>query len=142
MLFSFSYTPTYDFLSGSYGGISRVTPYQADVATWIQENIPEQDDIYGIGPAGGYGKKKWIRVLSQHFIGWMIQDGVGDMKINLSQYEYVMIDRSDLRLLQQNPPSSEWATNQLGALSQFESEIANRSINVYTSEFIRVYKLE
>ncbi len=117
----------YDTLAGQQYSIGRINPWEMEAAEWIRSNLPENADIYGVGPAGYqyFGAKiKWLGVLSQrHFI-------VNLNNLNMS--DFVFIDYTDALLLQ--------SQDYVNTLQNFERNFKNAT-PIYNKNNIRVHQV-
>lgn len=119
---------TYKILNQQQYSIGRINPAQYEAAEWIRANLPEEADIYGVGPFGYqyFGAKiKWLMVLSQrHFL-------ISNREINLT--DYVFLDYTDALLLRNQ--------DYINALQSFEKNFQNLT-PIYNKNNIRVYKVD
>jgi hypothetical protein len=131
LVFSFNFNLAHSQLKDAYRGITRVTPTQYKVAEAIKESsMPINANITNLGTLT-MQKVRWLRYIAWRYI-YPYQGS-----LNASpKPTYVMIDYSDLSLLQGIPQYKK----ELDNLIEFEKNL-NRTL-VYNRNNIRVYKLE
>ncbi|MBU0980353.1 MAG: glycosyltransferase family 39 protein [Nanoarchaeota archaeon] len=120
----------YSNLHNAYGGISRLTEPQLNVALWLKDNLGEFDKIEDFGTLT-ISKKRFIQYIgNRHIIKSNFKD---DFDIPT----HVMLDYSDLAVLQQIPEYRQ----QIEGMLQIEAQLENMTLQ-YDKENIKVYKLE
>lgn len=122
-------------LQNSYVGISRVSKLQYDAALWMKDNLPENADVLELGTILDLPKRRWIQFLSHRHINGI--NDPGDTNENIMPSTHVMMDYSDLVLLQGNPQYKA----ELDALVNLEREQLINQTLLYNQDNIRVYKI-
>ena len=123
-------TNAYTNLKGAYAGYGRLTPPQAEAASWMKENLPENADVYLVGTAI-YTKKKWLQAASFRHM-------VTDTKplipgFPLSDADYALLDYSELGLLGGQPA--------IDALNAWAVQNLQNATLLYDKGNVRVVKL-
>ncbi|HII17021.1 TPA: YfhO family protein [Candidatus Woesearchaeota archaeon] len=129
----------YATLEQSYDGISRITPAQMELASWIESNVPAAEGVNILGTIS-YPKWRWIQILSRHYATQSYEhigryETVAEVKgwepIN-STFTHVAFDYSDLAAMGR--------ADQIQQLQQLESQAAQNASIVYQTQLIRVYR--
>lgn len=114
----------YNSLKGAYPGISRVNPYQLELAGWLREsgNIPLDAELYHMGSLS-LAKTRWLWMVGHRYII--------ERESDITNVSFMIIDYSDF---------SQMGNQQLvNQLKNFENEkFANRTA-IYKNPFIKVY---
>jgi len=132
IIFAFSVNgkTAYNSLKNAYGGILRLTPYQYEVSEWMEQNLPENANVYETGTVI-YTKKKWIRAISVRHLLWDFE-GIQPKK-NATVGTHLLVDYSDLVLI------NDMAN--IEALQKWENENVKGQKLVYDKDYIKVYEI-
>ncbi len=135
-----------DNMKNAYQGILRITPVQAEFASWLS-SLPEKSYIHDpstkyFNPVFGnwrYPKLRWMLAISQRYVN-------GYVGVNASQLEfldrdnvYFLFDYSDLALLASNPDYASGAVAVASQLQQAEQSLFNGTKPLYDKNGIRLY---
>lgn len=135
-------------LSNAYPEVARITPVQYEASEWINANTPIDAAIYVKGPIT-YAKIRFFQSLSQRFMSdtkdgfiktnELIENANKNFSRNdkLLSPDYVLLDYSDLALLQSSPEYKQ----KIDGMMQYEKEVLANNTPVYNKNNIRLYRL-
>ncbi len=114
----------YNSLKDAYPGISRVNPYQLELAGWMREsdNIPVDAELYHMGSLS-LAKTRWLWMLGHRYLI--------ERESDITNVTYMIIDYSDFAQM-----GNQQLVNQL---KSFENEKFANKTAIYQTPYIKVF---
>lgn len=125
----------YITLKNAYIGILRITPYQYEIAKWIDKNLPQDAIIYNVGQLT-YPKERFISMLAKR-AGVTQGSYVHFYNRTGREPNYVLIDYSDLILVKDREPFNQY----YNLVKEWEESVRDRLILIQQGRFHRIYKI-
>ncbi|MFH1409356.1 MAG: DUF6541 family protein [Nanoarchaeota archaeon] len=121
----------YGTLHNAYGGISRITPAQVEVAEWMKGHLADDALTEDFGTLT-ITKKRFMQFIAhRHLVKINFDD-------DLTEPDHLLFDYSDLVYLQQDPRYAP----QITAMQEQELLLEGKATLLYDKNLIKVFKLE